>query len=75
MRGYRQNIQGGSKPSVKAPDPMIVTRDEYEHVERMTNDQIRDELRGRVPPTTLMDLITDRATAGGRWRIAQELFR
>lgn len=72
----KPDIDGGRKPSVKAPDPLNVTADEYAFVDGLSDAEIRSRLSQRdVPAQVVEDLIVDRETAGGRWRIAQEIFR
>ena len=65
-----------TKPSRKAPDPMDVTREEYAQIDDLSDDEIEVRLSQRnVHPFIIRDLIEGRETAGGKWRIAQELFR
>lgn len=70
----RPNIDGGTKPSVKEPDPMNITLDEIRFVDSLADSEIRARLeqRGRSP-FIVETLIADRRTNGGRWRIVQEL--
>lgn len=74
--GYRDYIDGGRKPSVKAPDPMDVTADDIRFVESLSNSEIRRRLTQRDLSDFMVEtLIADRSTNGGRWRIIMELRR
>lgn len=74
--GWEPNIDGGHKPSVKAPDPSKVTDEDLLYIETFPDDELRQRLLQRdVHPDVVEDLIRDRDTNGGRWRIVQELCR
>lgn len=74
--GWEPNIDGGTKPSVKAADPHVLTDDDRRFVDSLTDSEIRARLTQRGLSSFVAEtLVADRKTNGGRWRIAQELCR
>jgi hypothetical protein len=74
--GWEPNIDGGHKPSVKAPDPFDVDEDDIRFVESLSDSEVRRRLTQRGLSEFMVEtLVADRTTNGGRWRIIQELRR
>ncbi len=60
----------------KEPDPFVTTVQERQHVDGLSAQEIAARLEeAGVHPHVIEDLIRDRKTNGGRWRIIQELRR